>query len=305
METSPVLSVRHLQKQIRSRLIVKDVTFDIQPGQIFGFLGPNGAGKTTTIRMLVGLIRPTSGEIVINGYDLRKESARAMQRVGCIVENPDLYPYMSGYENLYQLAVMQGPEAVGRIEHVTELVHMTERLHDKVGTYSLGMRQRLGIAQALLGDPKLLILDEPTNGLDPAGIRELREFLHKLSKDGLSIFISSHLLAEIELLCDSVAIIRDGEVVRTGDVEVLIAGASTEVLMFVDPIDTARSILERFAENGKVREVDQRLRCSLTETQVAQALTELTKAGCQVFEVTRLKATLEDVFLQSTGGGIT
>ncbi len=302
MENSPVLSVRHLQKKIRQRLIVKDVTFDIQPGQIFGFLGPNGAGKTTTIRMLVGLIRPTSGDIVINGYHLREEPTRAMQSVGCIVENPDLYPYMSGYENLYQLAVMQGPEAVKRIDYVAELVHLSDRLNEKVGTYSLGMRQRLGIAQALLGNPKLLILDEPTNGLDPAGIRELREFLHKLSQDGLAIFISSHLLAEIELLCDHVAIIREGEIVVTGDVQAMISEASTDVVLSVEPIDIARSILKRYAEKIQVLEVDHRLRCSLTETQVSEVITSLTKSGCHVHEVTRLKATLEDVFLQSTGG---
>lgn len=300
---NPVLSVRQLQKQIRGRLIVKDVTFDIQPGQIFGFLGPNGAGKTTTIRMLVGLIRPTAGNIIINGYNLRHDPTRAMQSVGCIVENPDLYPYLSGYENLYQLAVMQGAGAVSRIHHVAELVHLTERLHDKVQTYSLGMRQRLGIAQALLGDPKLLILDEPTNGLDPAGIRELRAFLHQLAKGGLSIFISSHLLAEIELLCDRVAIIRDGKVVRTGDVQTLIAAASVDVLMSVAPIDTAQKILERHAENGIVRVVNNGIRCAISETQVAAAVTELTEAGCQVYEISRLKATLEDVFLQSTGGG--
>lgn len=298
----PVLSVRGLYKRIRGRLIVKDVSFEIHAGQIFGFLGPNGAGKTTTIRMLVGLIRPSGGQIVIDGAELRKDRVETMRQVGCIVENPDLYPYLTGYENLYQLASMQGREAVARIEHVAQLVHLEDRLHDKVHTYSLGMRQRLGIAQALLGNPKLLILDEPTNGLDPAGIRELRTFLQDLARDGLSIFISSHLLAEIELLCDTVAIIRGGEVVRTGDVQTLIAAASAEVMWRVEPADAARSILSRHAVDGRVDLLNERFRCTMTDENVATATAELVQAGCSVFEVTRQKSTLEDVFLQSTGG---
>lgn len=298
----PVLSVSQLQKRINGRMIVKDVTFEIQAGQIFGFLGPNGAGKTTTIRMLVGLIRPTAGRILINGYDLHKDHVHAMRNVGCIVENPDLYPYLSGYENLYQLASMQGNEAVGRIEYVSALVHLVDRLHDKVRTYSLGMRQRLGIAQALLGNPKLLILDEPTNGLDPAGIRELRTFLRELADQGLSIFISSHLLAEIEMLCDSVAIIRDGVVVRTGDVQTLVCEASTNVIWRVAEVASIIPILARYSANQKVEAANNLLCCTMTDEDVASAMMELSKNGYEVYEVTRQRSTLEDVFLQSTGG---
>lgn len=300
-----MLSVSGLQKRIRGKLIVKDVSFDIQAGQIFGFLGPNGAGKTTTIRMLVGLIRPTAGRIFINGYALRSERMDAMRNIGCIVENPDLYPYLSGYENLYQLAWMQGPAAVNRIQHVAALVHLSDRLGDKVRTYSLGMRQRLGIAQALLGNPKLLILDEPTNGLDPAGIRELRTFLRELAHDGLSIFISSHLLAEIELLCDSVAIIRDGAVVRTGIVKELIAEATTSVVWRAQPAAVVEPILAQHAYSHRVEVVADAFRCTMTDDDVAVAAAELVENGCQVYEVTREKSTLEDVFLQSTGGATT
>jgi ABC-2 type transport system ATP-binding protein len=298
----PVLSVHGLQKRVRGRLIVKDVSFEVKAGQIFGFLGPNGAGKTTTIRMLVGLIRPTAGRIVINGHNLRKSPRTALRNVGCIVENPDLYPYLSGYENLYQLAWMQGPEAVERIEQVAALVHLTDRLHDKVRTYSLGMRQRLGIAQALLCNPKLLILDEPTNGLDPAGIRELRTFLQDLARGGLSIFISSHLLAEIELLCDRVAIIRDGTVVRTGDVQNLIAEASTGVVWRTEPADAAFPILLRHTADACVEAVEGGFRCAMTDEDVSAASMELARIGCKVYEVARQKSTLEDVFLQTTGG---
>ncbi len=300
----PVLSVSGLQKRVHGRNIVTDVSFEVHAGEIFGFLGPNGAGKTTTIRMLVGLIRPTAGRIVIDGHDLRQEPLLAMRSVGCIVENPDLYPYLTGYENLYQLASMQGEEAVQRVGYVAELVRLTDRLHDKVRTYSLGMRQRLGIAQALLGNPKLLILDEPTNGLDPAGIRELRTFLRHLANAGLAIFISSHLLAEVEQLCDKVAIIRDGVVVRTGDIRSLLAEASNEVAWRVDPADVALPILRRYAAHGNVRQSDEALCCAMTEEDVANATAALAAAGCRLYEVTRKKSTLEDIFLKTTGGGL-
>lgn len=336
-ETSnPVLSVHGLQKRIRRKQIVTDVTFSISPGEIFGFLGPNGAGKTTTIRMLVGLIRPTAGQIMINGWDMQRDPLKAMQNVGCIVENPDLYPYLTGYENLHQLAVMQGPEAVERIGEVTELVHLTHRIHEKVRTYSLGMKQRLGIAQALLSNPKLLILDEPTNGLDPAGIRELRTFLRELAHRGMAIFISSHLLAEIELLCDSVAMIRDGAVVRSGRLEELVSELPTEVVWQVADVGLAMRVLEPFVAKadarrdhgaeggdhraGQDREEDQdrqgagygdaahsdgpegTLRCTMTPEEVADAVQGLAAVGCRVYEIQRNKSTLEDVFLSATGG---
>ncbi|WDL95940.1 ABC transporter ATP-binding protein [Alicyclobacillus sp. ALC3] len=301
----PVLSVRGLEKQVRGRTLVKDVSFDVYRGQVFGFLGPNGAGKTTTIRMLVGLIRPSRGQVVINGHDLQKSPSAALRSVGCIVENPDLYPYLSGWENLYQLAVMQGRAAVERIERIADLVHLSDRLHDKVRTYSLGMRQRLGIAQALLCEPKLLILDEPTNGLDPAGIHELRSFLRDLAKDGMSVFISSHLLAEIELLCDSVAIIRGGTVIRTGSVDALITEASPMVVWRVEPSDTARAVLEKYATDGVVEPSDGGFHANMTDDAVAAAAAELAGQGCRLYEVTRRRATLEDVFLQATGGGTT
>jgi len=301
-----ILSVRGLHKRIRRKVIVKDVTFSIKAGEIFGFLGPNGAGKTTTIRMLVGLIRPTSGEITINGWNLRKHPLRAMQNVGCIVENPDLYPYLTGYENLHQLALMQGPEAVGRIDEATKLVHLTHRIHEKVGTYSLGMKQRLGIAQALLPNPKLLILDEPTNGLDPAGIRELRTFLRELANGGMAIFISSHLLAEIELLCDSVAMIRDGQVVQTGKVADLTTLSTAQVVWRVSNPEMALPVLRTFISNKSGEVVhgpgDGQLSCAMTEEDVAGAVQKLQTAGCKIYEIVRKRSTLEDVFLSTTGG---
>src|SRR5213083_2976587 len=217
-----MLTARNLTKVIGKRTIVDSVSFDLRAGEVFGFLGPNGAGKTTTIRMLVGLIRPTAGSVTICGHDIRREFEAAMRCIGCIVENPDLYRFMTGRENLQHFARMLGVDG-GEIERVASLVSLAHRLDQRVGTYSLGMRQRLGIAQALLGSPRVLILDEPANGLDPAGIREIRELLRTLAAGGMSVFVSSHLLAEIELMCDRVAIIHKGQLLRIGSVHDLIS----------------------------------------------------------------------------------
>ena len=219
----PALVARGLTKIIGDRTIVDDVSFELFPGDVFGFLGPNGAGKTTTIRMLVGLIRPTAGSVTICGFDLRRQFEDAMRCIGCIVENPDLYRFMTGRANLEHFARMLRA-GNDEIERVASLVNLSHRLHHRVGTYSLGMRQRLGIAQALLGSPRVLILDEPANGLDPAGIREIRELLRALaSEQRMAIFVSSHLLAEVELMCDRVAIIHKGRILRAGTVRELIS----------------------------------------------------------------------------------
>src|SRR5712691_3970268 len=219
----PVLVATNLTKVLRKRTIVDGVSFTLNPGEVFGFLGPNGAGKTTTIRMLVGLIKPTAGNVTICGYDVRRQFEHAMRCIGCIVENPDLYRFMSGRENLEHFARMLG-SGQDDIRRVAELVMLAHRLDQRVGTYSLGMRQRLGIAQAMLGSPRLLILDEPANGLDPAGIREIRELLrHLASERQMAVFISSHLLGEVELMCDRVAIIHKGQLLREGSVSDLIS----------------------------------------------------------------------------------
>src|SRR5438132_6134623 len=239
-----MLTARNLTKVIGPRTIVDSVSFDLQPGEVFGFLGPNGAGKTTTIRMLVGLIRPTSGSVTICGYDLRRDFEKAMLCIGCIVENPDLYRFMTGRENLQHFARMLGAGG-GEVERVASLVSLAHRLEQRVGTYSLGMRQRLGIAQAMLGDPKVLILDEPANGLDPAGIREIRELLQHLAEERrMSVFVSSHLLAEVELMCDRVAIIHKGRILREGSVGDLIS-ARREMELRVDDVARAAELVRQ------------------------------------------------------------
>jgi ABC-2 type transport system ATP-binding protein len=239
---------RGLAKHYGARHAVVDVSFAVQRGEVFGFLGPNGAGKTTTIRMLVGLVRPTLGQVTVGGWDLATERERALGRLGCIVESPDFYPYLSARENLAILARMARMARPGappdperraapadpaarvddpleRIDEVADWVRIRERLEDRVSTYSLGMRQRLGIAQALLGAPDVVVLDEPANGLDPAGIVELRQLLRRLADErGLAVFVSSHLLGEIEKVCDRIAIVHRGRALTEGTVEELTRG---------------------------------------------------------------------------------
>ena len=214
MSIKPTVQLKNVTKVIGKKTIIDNISFDIYPGEVFGFLGPNGAGKTTTIRMLVGLIKPTSGVIKICDFDVRKQFVQAMQRLGSIVENPELYKYLTGRENLQLFARMLPGVDSERIQEVIDLVDLTARIDDQVQTYSLGMRQRLGIAQALLGRPDVLILDEPTNGLDPMGIKDLRTFIRKLvDETGLSVLVSSHILSEIEMLADRVAIMSHGRIV--------------------------------------------------------------------------------------------
>ncbi|WP_433707077.1 ABC transporter ATP-binding protein [Paenibacillus illinoisensis] len=309
-----VLSVQHLKKKIGRKWIIKDVTFEVKPGEIFGFLGPNGAGKTTTIRMLVDLIKPTEGNIKVCGYDVNRDPERALQYVGSIVENPEVYTYLTGWENLEHFARMQPGVDHARIQEVVDIVRLDQRIHDKVRTYSLGMRQRLGIAQALLGRPRLLILDEPTNGLDPKGIKELRVFIKQLASEGMAVFVSSHLLSEIQLLCDRVAIISAGRVLAVGGVDELIDDHSKFAIWHVSPLEEGRKMLldagialvDRPAEvmddtiiaglgsNAVVAEMH--------EDRIADLVNQMVQAGIQVEGVQRVQPTLEQLFLKMTEG---
>ncbi len=296
------LSVRNLQKTIRRRTIVKNITFDVFAGEVFGFLGPNGAGKTTTIRMIVGLIKPTAGHVLIGGHDVQKDFLEAMRCVGCIVENPELYKYMTGWQNLEHFARMLDlPDE--RIDEVVRLVRMEGRIHDKVKTYSLGMRQRLGIAQALLARPKLLILDEPTNGLDPAGIRELREFIRHLAQaEGLAVFVSSHMLAEVQMMCDRVAILSNGEIVKVATVEEIVHTGTNRVEWTVDSRDLAMRLLAEEVGADRVEPLgDNKLVALLTPEQTAACNRLLIEANVKLYGV-QVQGQLEELFLQITGG---
>lgn len=220
MQHTAVLELANLKKTIKGKEIVKGINLTLYPSQIFGFLGPNGAGKTTTIRMIVGLIKPSEGSVSICGYSVAHDFVNALSNVGCIIESPDMYKYLTGMENLQQFAAMNKTITQLRVKDVVEMVGLQHRINDKVRTYSLGMRQRLGIAQAILSKPKLLILDEPTNGLDPAGITEFRNLIRKLAyEEGMTVFVSSHLLLEIQQMCDVVSIIKQGSVIKTAHVQ--------------------------------------------------------------------------------------
>lgn len=302
-----VLSVKGLRKKIGGKPIIHDITFDVYAGEVFGFLGPNGAGKTTTIRMLVGLATADGGEIRIGGISLQDQFPQAIAQVGCIVENPELYKFMTGRENLEQFARMSGGISQERIEEIVRFVDLERAIDDKVKTYSLGMRQRLGIAQALLHRPKILILDEPTNGLDPAGIREMRQFIRRLAEEeGLAVFISSHLLSEIEMMCDRVAIISQGHVISVGLVKELMAQFADQVDWTVQPefMPKAMDALKGHPAVADVWEVsEERLKCRMDVERVSEVNQALVRAGIPVKGIATKTVTLEDLFLTLTGGG--
>jgi ABC-2 type transport system ATP-binding protein len=292
------LSARNLTKVIGDRTIVDDVSFDVNAGEIFGFLGPNGAGKTTTIRMLVGLIRPTEGSVEVCGFDIRRKFEDAMRCIGCIVETPDLYRFMTGRENLEHFARMLNVRN-GDIERVSSLVGMSHRLDQRVGTYSLGMRQRLGIAQAMLGKPRLLILDEPANGLDPAGIREIRELLRRLAEEGMAVFVSSHLLAEIELMCDRVGIIHKGRLLKIGNVRELISGQRTMEFRVGDTAKAAAIAQQQ----GFAATIDaDSISVPIDEAAAPPLIAALAQNGVEVFHARERTQTLEELFIEATGG---
>ena len=298
-----VLKVDHLTKIIKGNHLVEDVSFEVKPGEVFGFLGPNGAGKTTTIRMLVGLIKPTRGTIMIGGHNIRTSFKEAMRQVGSIVENPELYSYLTGWENLKQFARMLGDVTDQRIEEIVHQVNLEDRIHEKVKTYSLGMKQRLGIAQALLGKPKLLILDEPTNGLDPSGIRELREFVRNLvKKEEISVFISSHLLSEIQLMCDRVAIINKGKMITVSTVQDLLDHSRDKVEWRVTPLKEAFTLLKTKEDILELQMKENLLVCSLRSDLISTYNRFLIENGIDVHSVHEKTLTLEDLFMELTGG---
>ncbi|QLG42259.1 MULTISPECIES: ABC transporter ATP-binding protein [unclassified Paenibacillus] len=299
MQQEPVVRLQGVSKIISSRSLVSDLTLDISPGQVFGFLGPNGAGKTTTIRMMVGLMSISQGDIIISGHSVKNEFEQAIAQVGAIVENPEMYKFLTGYQNLVHFARMSPGITKERIAETIERVGLTARIHDKVKTYSLGMRQRLGVAQAILHKPKLLVLDEPTNGLDPQGIRELRDYLRQLcQQEGITVFVSSHLLSEMELMCDTVAIIQNGKLI---DVRNLRAEAGVDVLTEVAfEVNDAPRAAELFSEatvQGNAIVI------RLSREQIPDLNARLVSEGFQVYGIRNVTHTLEDQFLQVTGGG--
>ncbi|WP_453994755.1 ABC transporter ATP-binding protein [Bacillus nitroreducens] len=300
----PVLQLKNVKKTIGRKDIIKGITFDVYAGEVFGFLGPNGAGKTTTIRMLVGLMSITDGEVIIKGTNIAKNFEEAVRHIGGIVENPEMYKFLTGYQNLLHYARMVKGVTKERIQEVTELVGLGKRINDKVKTYSLGMRQRLGVAQALLHSPSILILDEPTNGLDPAGIREVRDYVRKLAREeGLSVIVSSHLLSEMEMMCDRIAIIQNGELVGVQKVNDFVNEESRIRVQFkVGDNEKAMSILSKDFPTIEANQTENGIELLVDHELIPEINACLVKNEIQVYGILQLSKSLEDRFLEVTGG---
>ena len=297
-----VLETRKLSKRFRDRWAVRDLDLEVREGDIFGFLGPNGAGKSTTIRMALSLIRPTSGDVRIFGHPLHAERRMALSSVGGIVEKPDFYLYLSALRNLDVVGALAGGVSRKRAEAVLDMVGLRQRARDPVKTYSHGMKQRLGIAQALLTDPKFIILDEPTNGLDPHGMKEVRDLILSLAKDhGKTIFLSSHLLNEVEHVANRMAIINKGQMVVQGDVQQLLADGETYVDLKAEPVRTVLSVCSKVPRLVRAVTRDQEgFRLSMDPGDVPALLRKLQASRVRVYAVTP-KRSLEEYFLSITG----
>ncbi|MFE4812650.1 ABC transporter ATP-binding protein [Peribacillus simplex] len=298
-----VLKVQSLTKKIGKATIVDNVSFEIKSNEIFGLLGPNGAGKTTIIRMITGLINRTGGTVMINGSDLDNDFEGAMNQLGAIVENPEFYKYMTGRKNILHYTRMSSNDISNeRIEEVIKLVKLDHAIDKKVKTYSLGMRQRLGVAQAILHKPSLLIFDEPTNGLDPQGIREFRDYLKVLASEGVGILISSHLLSEMQLMCDSFAVIEKGKLIHRKE-HILDEKTETtnEVSFTVSDGKLAKKILqEQFGDMTILKYDAKIISVSATREQTANINRSFIENQLDVYEIGITRKSLEDKFFEIT-----
>jgi len=303
MTDAPPVEVRGLVKTYGDITAVDDVDLTVRRGDVFGYLGPNGAGKTTSLRMMLGLIRPTAGTVRVFGRDPQL-SVRALEGVAGFVEAPRFYPYLDGRTNLRLLAALDGEDAPRLIDEVLEVVELTDRAGDKVGGYSHGMRQRLGLAAALLRRPRLLLLDEPATGLDPGGMRDMRRLIRRLADDGITVLLSSHLLAEVEELCNRVAIVRKGRIVYEGELEDLRRTAGVSYRLRTVDDERARRVC---AAQPGIEGVDGSGAGVITfqpadDHALAQLSLALTEAGALILELAPRSATLEDLFFELTEG---
>ncbi|MFD1851779.1 ABC transporter ATP-binding protein [Oceanobacillus bengalensis] len=300
--TEVAMELVNSTKSIGKKKIIKGLTFTINRGEVFGFIGPNGAGKTTTIRMMVGLMNQTDGDIKISGKSIKSDFKGAIREVGAIVENPEMYPFMTGKQNLAHFARMIPGIDKERISEIVQLVGLEKVMNEKVGKYSLGMRQRLGIAQALLHKPSILILDEPTNGLDPAGIREIRQYIRNLAtKENVAVIISSHLLSEIELMCDRIGIIKNGELIAIQNVNETTDQANLkQVELEITPIDKAAAILKE-KHNLETIQTDSSLSLQCEKEKVPEIIQTLVAHNIAIYQVSVSKTTLEDKFFDLIG----
>jgi len=296
----PVIQTFDLTKRYKALTAVDAINFTVQQGEVFGFLGPNGAGKTTTIAMLLGLVRPTAGSATVLGHDIRSDLGQALPRVGSIVETPAFYPYLSGIDNLRIFALILGGDTEKHIPELLEQVGLKGRGKDKVGIYSLGMRQRLGLAGALMGNPELLILDEPTNGLDPAGMQEMRLLIRSIADDlGKTVFLSSHLLHEVEQVCDRVLILNKGKIIAQGQVSELLSQAHM-VELRIDSTPEAAKILSGLDWVEAVEFEDDILRVQASPERTKELMAFLASHQHFPVEVRPVVASLERIFLELT-----
>ena len=292
-----ILKVEGLTKRIKKKEILKDVTFSIEKGDIVAFIGPNGAGKTTTIKCILGLQKPTKGNIYINENDIKKNFKKAMLKVGAIVETPDICMYLSGMEILKMTASFYKNITMDDIDETIKLVGLEKRIYDKVSKYSLGMRQRLGLAISLLNKPDLLILDEPTNGLDPEGIKELRDLLVSLAKKGTGILISSHNLGELESFCNKVLIISKGKILTLKPINEIKKVDENKYIIRVDNPTKAQKLI---AKNDIIK--DNCIEKIIDEDGLAEFLKKLILHDIKVYEVNKVALSLEEAFISIAGG---
>lgn len=296
----PVLSINQLTKRYSEKTVVNKVTFSVFPGQIFGFVGPNGAGKSTTIRMITGLTPITEGSVRICGYSIKRSFKHAIANVGAVVEMPQLYPYLSGLKNLKLFAGFYGKDAQKRIPEIVKLVDMENRIKDKVSTYSLGMKQRLGIAQALLNKPKLLILDEPTNGLDPNGIVEIRNILKTLAdKENMAIIVSSHNLAELEQMCDVIGLINGGNLIEYKTMKEInaIIESKQRVQLFCNYPNYAGMLLKK-RYKLPVKVIGNSVIVPISEKNVATVVSFLVFKKVKVYGIKKIHKSLEELYFE-------
>ncbi len=295
-----VLKCKGLYKKIGRKEILNNISFEVKKGEIVGFIGPNGAGKTTTIKLILGLQKITKGYVQINGYDINKQFVKAVEKVGAIVESPDLYMYLSGYDNLKISKNYYKKIEESRITEVATIVGLNNRINDKVAKYSLGMRQRLGIAQAILHNPNLLILDEPTNGLDPEGIIEIRNLLKKLAYEkNIGILISSHNLSELENVCDKVCIIKKGRIVEETNIENLKSEIENEC--YVLEVNNTKKAKDIIKNKYEILD-DEHIKIYVNKEKLPSITKELEKNQIIVYTISKDKITLEDAFLKKIGG---
>ncbi|HJV16468.1 MAG TPA: ABC transporter ATP-binding protein [Bacillales bacterium] len=302
-----IVEIKNVSKVIKGRTIIDNVTFEVYKGEVFGFLGPNGAGKTTTIRMMVGLMGLTNGDIKIAGASIISQFEKAVSHIGAIVENPEMYKFMSGYDNLIHYARMSKGITKEKIAEVVELVGLTSRIHDKVKTYSLGMRQRLGLAQCLLHDPEVLILDEPTNGLDPAGIREIRDYLRLLAREkNMAVIVSSHLLSEMEMMCDRIGIIQNGKLIDVQHMKEFVQADEHVYEFEVVSFEKAYSLMQVNFPDIHIVRSQNGISADLKKEQIPMIVKMLVEADIQIFGIKQVAKTLEDRFLEVTSenGGV-